>query len=117
MNTDVDQVLTHGARPPGGGPYQGAAIMISPRADISPLIPTAADPSGRRVLSRGAQRSRRDAGGALDRFRRTRTIPAAGSGNRHPSCPVLSHPARGFALESTPRTGFVSPAMTRRSHR
>ena len=28
--------------------------------------------------------------------------------------PVLSHPARGFALVSTPRTGLVSPASTRR---
>jgi hypothetical protein len=28
--------------------------------------------------------------------------------------PVLSHPTRGFALVSTPRTGLVSPASTRR---
>ena len=28
--------------------------------------------------------------------------------------PTLSHPARGFALVSTPRTGLVSPASTRR---
>ena len=27
---------------------------------------------------------------------------------------VLSHPARGFALVSTPRAGLVSPASTRR---
>jgi hypothetical protein len=74
--------------------------------DLS-LIPTAADPSGRRVLSRGAERSRRDAAGALDRFRRTRTIPAAGSGNPSPS-PTFSHPARGYALVSLPRTGLVS---------
>ena len=31
-----------------------------------------------------------------------------------PLPPVLSHPARGFALVSTPRTGLVSPASTRR---
>ena len=29
----------------------------------------------------------------------------------------LTRPARGTALESTPRTGLDSPAMTRRSHR
>ena len=28
--------------------------------------------------------------------------------------PTLSHPARGFALVSTPRAGLVSPASTRR---
>jgi hypothetical protein len=27
----------------------------------------------------------------------------------------IKHPARGFALVSTPRAGLVSPAMTRRS--
>jgi len=31
-----------------------------------------------------------------------------------PSPPALSHPARGFALVSTPRAGLVSPASTRR---
>ena len=72
------------------------------------LIPIAAGPSGCRVLSRGAKRSRRDAGGALDRFRRTRIIPAAGSGNPAHSLAFLSHPARGFALVSTPRAGLVS---------
>jgi hypothetical protein len=75
---------------------------------VPSLIPIAADPSGCWVLSRGPQRSRRDAGGALDRFRRTRTIPAAGSGNPRPSRPFLSHPARGYALVSLPRTGLVS---------
>ena len=88
--------------------------MISPRTDTFPLIPIGAKPSGRQVLSRGAKRSRRDAGGALDRFWRLRTIPEPGSGNPHPSRPTLSHPARGFALVSTPRTGLVSPASTRR---
>ena len=90
--------------------------MISPRADISSLIPIAADPRGRRVLSRGAQRSGRDAAGALDRFRRTWTIPAAGSGNRSPF-PVSSHPARGYALVSLPRTGLVSPSRPGGQHR
>jgi hypothetical protein len=46
-------------------------------------------------------------GGALDRFRRTRTIPAAGSGSPSPF-PVSSPPARGYALVSLPRTGLVS---------
>jgi len=54
-----------------------------------------------------------DAAGALDGFRRPRTIPAAGSGN--PPLSLLKHPARGFALVSTPWAGLVSPAMTRRS--
>jgi hypothetical protein len=67
--------------------------------DLS-LIPTAADPSGRRVLSRGAERSRRDAAGALDRFRRTRTIPAAGSGS-YPHHPSLKHPDRGVTFHGS----------------
>ena len=29
----------------------------------------------------------------------------------------INHPARGYALVSTPRAGFDSPAKTRRSHR
>jgi len=70
---------------------QFGAATISPRADISALIPTAADPSGRRVLSRGAQRSRRDAGGALDRSPADADNP--GCGIREPSpIPSCSQP-------------------------
>jgi len=88
--------------------------MTFPCTDTSPLIPIGAKSSGHQVLSRGAQRSRRDAVGALDRFWWLRTLPEPGSGNRHLFRPVLSHPARGFALVSTPRAGLVSPASTRR---
>jgi hypothetical protein len=78
------------------------------------LIPTAADLSGRGVQSRLAQRPRSGAAGGLDGFSRTRIIPAAGSGS-YLHRPSFSHPARGYALVSLPRTGLVSPAMTRRS--
>ena len=74
------------------------------------LIPIAADLSGREVRSRLAERPRSGAVGGLDGFSRTRIIPAAGSGSHHLSRLSFSHPARGFALESTPRTGLVSPA-------
>ena len=88
---------------------------MTPSPELS-LIPTAADPGGRRVLSRGAQRSRRDAEGALDRFRRTRTIPAAGSGNylHHPS---LKHPDRGVTFHGAAVVRAYSPARTRRPYR
>ena len=80
-------------------------MTLSP---VPSLIPIAADLSGRGVQSRLAQRPRSGAVGGLDGFSRTRIIPAAGSGNRHLFRPVLSHPARGYALVSPPRTGFVS---------
>jgi hypothetical protein len=82
---------------------------------VPSLILIGAKSSGHQVLSRGAQRSRRDAVGALDGFWWLRTIPEPGSGNPPPL--LFKHPARGFALESTPRTGLDSPAMTRRPHR
>ena len=76
-------------------------------------IPTAVDPSGRRVLSRLAERPRSGAGGGLDGFWWERIIPAAGSGTS--PLPLFKHPARSYALVSLPRAGLVSPAMTRRS--
>jgi hypothetical protein len=98
--------------PEGAASARALGLLPSP---VPSLTPIAADPSGRRVLSRDGEAGPEDAVGAPDGFRRTRTIPAAGSGNPAPS--LFKHPARGHALVSLPRTGLVSPAMTRRSHR
>ena len=57
--------------------------------------------------------SRTSAGPGTQPFVTPDAEPEAGSG---PSlCSPLQHPARGYALESLPRTGLVSPALTRRS--
>ena len=77
---------------------------------VPSLIPIAANPSGRQVQSRVGAADPEDAVGALDGFWWPRIIPAAGSGSRRLSHLSFSHPARGYALVSTPRAGLVSPA-------
>jgi len=112
VSVPVGQVLTHEC-PAGLCTEQiDPDILMCPRPVLS-LIPIAARPSGHQVQSRLAERPRSGAGGGLDGFWWKRIIPAAGSGTS--PLPLFKHPARGFALVSTPRAGLVSPAMTRRS--
>jgi hypothetical protein len=60
---------------------------------------------------------RRSAGAGTPAHRAAMRAAIAAVSRAAPSSPspTLSHPARGFALVSTPRAGLDSPAMTRRS--